>query len=158
MIKRRSFAILSLGIISVLLFSALAIAQTAADSPNMENLYGSWNVEVTTPDMTFPGLITFGAEGSVITDRPPVPGETTGHGTWVSRDDGTAAYTFVSLFGDEKGAYFGRTQAVGTLQYDADTDRWQGPFRFDGFNAEGEQDFSVSGTFVLTRIVVESLD
>jgi len=158
MTKRRSFVIWSLGIISVLLFSTLAIAPTAADSPHMEKLYGSWNVEVTSADTAFPGLITFGAEGSVITDRPPVPGETTGHGTWISRDDRTAAYTFVSLFGDEKGAYFGRTKTVGTLQYDADTDRWHGPFRFDGFDAKGKKDFSVSGTFVLTRIVVESLD
>ena len=160
MYSRRSVGMVVLGAYQHgVLALTLTQARTTAVSPDMESLYGSWNIEVTAPDLAFPALITFGADGSVISDRPPVRGETSGHGNWSSSDDGTVAYTFVSLFsGDDGGTYVGRTVTLGTLEYDADTDRWQGPFRFDGFDAEGGAGFSVSGTFVLTPIVVQSLD
>jgi hypothetical protein len=158
--KRRHWMILALGVGCILVVSALVMAQTSASSANMDQLYGSWHVEVTLPAQgaTFPALITFGAGGSVITDEPPSPGETSGHGNWTSAEDGTVSYTFVALFSGEEGAYAGGLKVVGTLQYDANTEGWQGPFKIDGFDADGQTTFSDTGTFVLTRIAVESLD
>ena len=157
---KRNVVILALGIVSVLLFSTFAIGGTAADSPNMEKLFGSWNAEVTVvaQNATFPALLTFGAEGSVIADEPPSPGETSGHGNWVSSGDGQAAYTFVALYSGEGGAYAGRLKVVGTLQYDASADTWQGPFKIGVFDADGQVTLSDQGTFNLTRIAVEPLD
>ena len=48
---------------------------------NQEKLVGSWNVAVTTPHQgSFPALLTFTADGSVIGTESPNPFESSGHG------------------------------------------------------------------------------
>jgi hypothetical protein len=124
-----------------------------------EKLCGSWNVEVTTPSQgTFPALLTFTADGNVISDESPSPFESSGHGNWSSRSDGEIAYTFVALFGGQEAKNTGKLKVVGTLQFNADTDSWDGPFKIDVFNANGQITVTDRGTFNLTRIAVESLD
>lgn|GEM_PF-6626464 len=83
----------------------------------MDNITGAWNVEATTNNQgqSFSGLITFFADGIMIANEPPGPGETTGHGNWISTGDDTIAYTFVSMVGDPGG----KLKVVGTLQYKA---------------------------------------
>ncbi len=159
---KRTFALSVLGLISVLLLAALAIAQTAqANASNLsEKLLGSWNVVVTTEvqGITFPALLTFSSDGGMIADEPPSPFETSGHGNWISAGRREVAYTFVSLIGSAEGPLSAKLKVVGTLQYDAGNDSWSGPFKIDVFDAGGKLSFTDHGTFSLTRIAVESLD
>jgi hypothetical protein len=158
--NKRSVVILALAIACILIFSNLFRDKTTADSSSMENVIGSWNAEATVEaaGATFPALLTFGVGGTVIADEPPLPGETSGHGNWISKSDDEVAFTFVALYGAEDAAYTGNLKVVGTLQYDSSADSWQGPFKIDVFDADGQMTFTDQGTFSLTRIAVESLD
>jgi hypothetical protein len=158
--NKDKFVLLVVGIISSLLFTAFAAAQTTDNIANMDKLFGSWNVRVTTVNqgITFPALLTLTADGSLIADEPPSPGETSGHGNWVRRGDGEAAYTFIALYSGEAGAYAGQLKVRGTLQFDAADNSWGGPFAIDVFDPNGEIVASDIGTFTLTRIEVEALD
>lgn len=162
--NRRNLIVLVI-LISTLVLAAFSLTQSAADSPNMEKLYGSWNVEVMTVNQpqadqshTFPALLTFGDEGTVIADEPSAPGETSGHGNWVGNDDGTVSYTFQALYSGDEGAYSGKLKVVGTLQYDSATDTWQGPFRIDIFDADDQVVAGDTGTFDMARMAVEALE
>jgi len=124
-----------------------------------ERLYGSWNVAVNTPDQgTFPALLTFSADGSVIGDESPLPFETSGHGNWVMRDDGEVALTFVALLGSQEGSNAGRIKFVGTLRFDGETAGWDGRFKVEITDLNGQVTFTDRGTHTLQRIAVESLD
>ena len=126
---------------------------------NQEKLLGSWNVAVSTPQQgTFPALLTFTADGSVIGAESPNPFESSGHGNWVSRASDQVAYTLVALFGSQEGKNTGKLKVVGTLQYDTGTASWQGPFKIEVVDASGQVSFADRGTFNLTRIAVEPLD
>ena len=124
-----------------------------------ENLVGSWSVAVTTTNQgTFPALLTFTSDGSVFGSESPSPFESSGHGNWVSRDDGKIAYTFLSLFGGSEGKNSGKLKVVGTLRQDGSSSGWHGPFKIEGYDANGGVTFDDRGTFTLTRIEVELLD
>ena len=124
-----------------------------------EKLYGSWNVAVATPDQgTFPALLTFGSDGSVIGDESPLPFETSGHGNWVMDDDGEVAFTFIALLGSQEGKNTGKIKVVGTLRFDASTSGWNGRFKVEVFDTSGQVTFTDRGTHTLTRIEIESLD
>jgi hypothetical protein len=126
---------------------------------NQKKLLGSWNVAVTTPNQgTFPALLTFIADGSVIGAESPNPFESSAHGSWVRNDQGEVAYTFVALFGSQEGKNTGKLKVVGTLQFDADTANWRGPFKIDVFDTSGQVTFADRGTVNLTHITVEPLD
>jgi hypothetical protein len=158
----RTIALSIVGLISALLLVTLAIAQTAQANPNSrsEKLLGSWNVVVTTEvqGITFPALLTFSDDGGMIADEPPSPFETSGHGNWVSAGRRDVAYTFVSLIGSAEGPLSSKLKVVGTLQYDAGSDNWSGPFKIDVFDANGQVIFTDHGTFSLARIAVEPLN
>jgi hypothetical protein len=162
MSTKRKFVMAALGVIASLLMAAVAMTQptqAGADNRN-EKLLGSWNVEVTTvaQGSTFPALLTFTADGSVIADEPPSPFETSGHGNWVKRGDHQVAYTFVSLIGSAEGPLSAKLKVVGTLTFDGQEHGWQGPFKIDVLDPDGTITFTDHGTFTLTRIEVESLD
>ena len=161
----RSKAILGLILVGMFLLVSAVLAQTSTSGANIDKLYGSWNVEVMTVNQPgadgshrFPALLTFGDEGSVITDEPPSLGETSGHGNWISNEDGSISYTFVGMFSDGQGAYTGKLKVVGTLQYDSAADTWKGPFKIDAFDADGKVVGSDTGTFDMARITVEMLE
>jgi len=158
--NKRMFLAVALGMITVVSIAWVAIAQAAGQSTNnrQEKLLGSWNVEAATPGQgTFPALLTFSADGSVIADESPNPFESSGHGNWDGREHGEIAYTFVALFGGQDGKNTGKLKVIGTLQFDARRDRWTGPFTIDVFDASGQVIFTDRGTFSLTRIAIESL-
>ena len=160
MSNKRALLLFMLGIVSSLIFAALATAQSNGSDTNADKLLGSWNTQVTVEGQgaTFPALLTFDAGGGMMADEPPAPGETSGHGNWVMGDDGGAALTFIALYSGEGSAYAGKLKVVGKLQYDASANTWQGPFKINAFDADDQETFSDTGTFELTRIVVESLD
>ena len=155
--QRKVFAIF-VALVSGLLFAAFAAAQTS--STDMDNLLGSWNAEVVVKIQaaTFPALLTFSPGGGLIADEPPGPGETSGHGNWVSTGESEIRFTFVSLFSGEGGAYAGKLKVVGTLKFDASSQTWSGPFKIDGVDAKDVATFSDTGTFDLTRIEIRSLE
>lgn len=124
-----------------------------------EKLYGSWKAAITTPDQgTFPALLTFSADGSVIADESPLPFETSGHGNWAMGDDGEVAFTFIALMGSQEGRNTGNIKVVGALQFDGEMAGWKGRFKVEVFDADGQVTFTDRGTHTLTRIPIESLD
>lgn len=124
-----------------------------------EKLYGSWNAAISTPDQgTFPALLTFSADGSVIADESPLPFETSGHGNWVMGDDGEVAFTFIALLGSQEGKNSGKIKVVGELQFDVETAGLKGRFKVEVFDTSGQVTFTDRGTHALTRIEIEALD
>jgi hypothetical protein len=160
MFHKRRVELSILGLISTLLFAALAIGpDVQAGNSRTAKLFGTWNAVVTTEGqgMTFPALLTFSSDGSMIADEPPSPFETSGHGNWVSAGHRQVAYTFVSLIGSAEGPVSATLKVVGTLRYDAGNDSWSGPFKIDVVAADGQVLLADRGTFSLTRLAVEPL-
>ena len=159
---RRTLVVSALGMIVALLLSALAIAQTAqADAKDRQvKPIGSWEVVVTAVGQgtTFPALLTFNDDGSMLADEPPSPFETSGHGNWISTGRRDVAYTFVALIGSAEGSLSVKLKVVGTLHFDSTNNTWSGPFKIDGFDPSGQVILSDHGTFSLTRIAVERLE
>jgi hypothetical protein len=159
---RRTFVASIAGMIAALLIAAVAIAQTteAGADNHQEKLLGSWNVEVTAvvQNVTFPALLTFTSDGNVIADEPPSPFETSGHGNWIKRGHREIAYTFVALVGSAEGPLTAKIKVVGTLQFDPSQGKWNGPFKADLTDPNGQPIFSEHGTFSLTRIAIERID
>jgi hypothetical protein len=162
MSNRRKLAALIFGMVIVLPISILAVAQIVQASPSSEaeNILGSWSVDATatTVPAGFPALLTFTADGAVLADEAPMPGETTGHGNWVRGSHGEVRYTFWALNADPNGVYAGKFKVVGTLQRDPGKQTWSGPFKITGYNPNNSKAYADTGTFKLTRIAVESLD
>ena len=161
----RSKAMLGLILVGMFLLVSAVLAQTSTSGANIDKLYGSWNVEVMTVNQPgadgshrFPALLTFGDEGSVITDEPPSLGETSGHGNWISDEDGSISYSFVGMFSDGQGAYTGKLKVVGS----SDLIPPQTLGRDDSgsmlFDADGKVVGGDTGTFDMARITVEMLE
>jgi hypothetical protein len=159
--NKRKLVMFVLGPISILLAAAFIVAPTTqvnADS-RLDKLLGSWEA-VTTVEIqnaTFPSLLTFTSDGSVIADEPPSPFETSGHGNWISTGPGQVAFTFMTLVGSAEGPLSLKYKVVGTLKLGSDKKSWLGPFKIDILDPNGQVIFTDHGTFNLTRIVVESL-
>jgi hypothetical protein len=126
----------------------------------MAKLVGAWQVETTVVNQgtTFPALLTFTSDGIVLADEPPSPFETTGHGAWAATGPDSADFTFVALIGSEEGPLSATIKVVGSLQYDALADTWNGPFKVRVVDASGAELLADDGTFDATRIKAESLD
>lgn len=158
MSNKIKFVIFTVIAISALFFAAYVTAQNSDTSADIEQLFGSWMVEVSTPSQgSFPALLTFTSDGSVISAESNSL-ESAGHGNWVINDDGEVAYTFIALFGNEDGENMGQLKVIGALQFDAETQSWSGPFSINVSDPSGAVVFSDEGTFTLVRIEVESLD
>lgn len=124
-------------------------------------LVGSWHVAVSTPTQgTFPALITFGAEGTVLSAESPGPFESAGHGNWITRDNGagSVAFTLVALLGSQESKPSGKLKVTSVIQPTPDGKGWHGPFKVEGVDASGQVTFTDRGDFQLTRIAIESLD
>jgi len=124
-------------------------------------LVGSWHVAVSTPSQgTFPALITFGADRTVLSSESPGPFESAGHGNWINCDDGagSVAFTLVALLGSQESKPNGRLKVTSVIQPTPDRKGWHGPFKVEGFDASGQVTFTDRGSFQLTRIAVESID
>ena len=103
-------------------------------------------------------LVSFLADGVLIASETPNSNLSTYHGAWVSRDDGSVAFTFAGLYGDKLGAYAGGLKVVSTLTYNASDDAWSGPFKVEATYPDGSLNYADRGTSVLRRIGVEPLD
>jgi hypothetical protein len=132
----------------------------ASAPPRLEELIGSWHAETTVlkQGATFPALLTFTGDGIVIADEPPSPFETSGHGNWVVTSPQAASFTFLALIGSKEGPLSATIKVVGTLQYDANTDTWNGPFKVQVVDADGKEVLADTGTFKATRIAIEKID
>jgi hypothetical protein len=49
-------------------------------------------------------------------------------------------------------------RSLAALKFDAQAERWRGPFKIDVLDPSGNVIFTDHGAFTLTRIAVESLD
>jgi hypothetical protein len=136
-------------------------AQQGNGISRLQKLTGAWNVQVELElfQVTFPALITFMSDGTMLTDEPPSPFETSGHGNWIATGPREAAFTFRALVGGGPDGQLSESyRIVGKLQYDAGADNWSGPFKIQGFDPDGNETFAYPGTFTGTRIAVETLD
>jgi hypothetical protein len=134
---------------------------SAAANHRLDKLAGGWSVEATTElqQITFPGLITFSADGSVLSSQLPtgMP-ETPGYGNWIATRPNEAAYTFVALFSNPDGSLAAKAKVVGNLHYNPRADTWRGPWKIHVFDADGNEFYTDSGMNNATRIAVEMLD
>lgn len=147
-----------------LTLSVAACVQPLAVAPpslqanqRLAKLVGSWQVETTVVQLavTFPALFTFTSDGILITDEPPTPFETSGHGNWVATGPATADFTFLALIGSAEGALSATLKVVGSLQYEGSNDTWAGPFTIQVTDATGTEILADQGTFKGTRIAIE---
>jgi hypothetical protein len=128
-------------------------------TPTSTALTGSWHVAVSTPTQgTFPALITFGAEGTVLSAESPGPFESAGHGNWIRHEDGSIAFTLIALLGSQESKLSGKLKVTSIIQPASAGQGWHGPFKVEGFDASGQVTFTDRGSFQLTRIAIESLD
>lgn len=140
----------------------------ASVNHRLDNLAGGWIVEATPETQPpFEGLITFNADGGLLSSAQPMGidfmgrplYETPGYGNWIATRPNQAAFTFVALYTDASGMSAGKGKVVGKLQYDPRTDTWSGPFRFEVRDASGTVlYFESRGTINAARIAVETLD
>ena len=159
--RKHKMVMFVVGLSSIMLLAAFIVApatQVNADNRS-DKLFGSWDAVVTTEiqGATFPALLTFTSDGSVITDEPPSPFETSGHGNWIKTGPGQVAYTFMTLVGSAEGPLSAKYKVVGTLKLGSDKESWSGPFKIDILDPNGQMIFTDHGTFSLTRIAVEPL-
>ena len=153
---RASFLIVPL----IVMLTTSAFTNTPDSGAALQRrLVGAWNVEGSTVNQgTFPVLMTFNSEGSVIASESPVGFESAGHGSWTTNTRGQVSYTFYSLLGSQDGVNTGKIKVVGTLKYDPKTNGWSGPFKVEVFDAGGQLVLADEGTFKLTPIPIESLN
>jgi len=133
----------------------------AAANHRLDRLAGAWFGPGTGGGQSFPGLITFSVDGSVLASAQPLGflAETPAHGKWVCTGPNQAAYTFVALFSNPDGSSAGTSKTVGRLQYNPRADTWSGPFEFYAFDPLGNEIISYPGDIIdATRIAVEMLD
>jgi hypothetical protein len=147
-------------VIAVLMIAAFTVALTgcATVDTGLQKLSGSWNVAVVSKlQGPFPGLLTFTADGGLIGDPPPIGTESTSHGNWLRTSPTAAEYTFVALITNDKRVVTANLKVVGTLDYDAASDSWSGPYKLTISALDGSVLASDGGTFRLTRVAVEKL-
>jgi hypothetical protein len=112
---------------------------------------GTWNVEVTPAgESTFPAIITFTSDGSVIETEAASP--STGQGAWKRVGDDRYAFGFTSFFVSATGEPDGHVVVRSVVTRDGDT--VSGPFTFTAYDAAGEVLQSGSGTATATRYEV----
>jgi hypothetical protein len=157
--NKLSKTLIVLAVIALLAVACSSQVVQAKDSNQEEKLLGSWQVKVTTPTQgTFPALLTFTTDGSLIADEPgSSPFETSGHGNWIGKSSEEIAYTFVALIGSTNGSLSATIKVVGTLKFDSGKDSWSGPFKIDVTDPSGQVMVSDRGIFNLTRIAVEAI-
>ncbi|MFN8491769.1 MAG: ester cyclase [Caldilineaceae bacterium] len=133
-------------------------AAKSDEKPHLEQLVGAWNIDATVPTLPpVPALLVFTSDGIVMGARPPLPFETPAYGNWISTGPQTAAFTFMTLTGSEKGPFSAKSKITGTVNYDPATDSWQGPNHLDVFDPSGTLVFSATGELSGTRIAVEPM-
>lgn len=119
---------------------------------------GSWMVTVTitagTPQPPFQALITYGAGGGLVeTD----PGNSPGHGSWVSTGANTFAFTFVNLTFDSTGNPTGTVKVREAATLSQGGDAYSGAGTVDQFDVNGKLITSRSLETQARRILVEPL-
>ena len=135
-----------------------APAPKAGDKPHLEKLVGAWTVEATSLHHSpVPAMLVFTSDGIVMGARPPHPFEPPALGNWVSTGPQTAAYTFVVVSGNEQGDFTSKIKVIGTVQYDAATDSWQGPNQAELTDPSGSTIFTDTGVISGTRLAIEPL-
>ena len=152
-----------LATVAIVVLAAFVVSQSGQAQSGASNrahrLVGAWSVEVNAEILgAFPALLSFTSDGILLTEDPPVPFETTGHGNWVATGPNEAAFTFLLLVGSEAGPLSATWKIIGKLQFDRQTDNWSGPVKILGFDPDGNEFFADRGTFRGTRIAIETLD
>jgi hypothetical protein len=108
---------------------------------------GTWNVEVT-PDgeSTFPAIVTFTSDGSVVATEADAP--TTGQGAWKRVDDDRYAFAFTSFIFSPTGEPGGHVVVRSVVTLDGNA--LSGPFAFTVYDAAGAVVQRGSGTATAT--------
>ncbi len=138
--------------LAVLAVPTVVLAQPDAsergDRARDARIVGTWNVEVT-PDgeSTFPAIVTFTSDGSVIETEAGSP--TTGQGAWRGVGDDRYAFAFTSFIVSPTGEPGGHVVVRSVVTLHGDTAN--GRFTLTVYDAAGEVLQSGSGTATATR-------
>jgi hypothetical protein len=138
--------------LAVLAVPAVVLAGTDTTDPGGHardaRIAGTWNVEVT-PDgeSTFPAILTFTSDGSVIETEAASP--TTGQGAWRRVGEDRYALAFTSFIVSPTGEPGGHVVVRSVVTLDGDA--ISGPFTFTVYDAAGEVLQSGSGSATATR-------
>jgi hypothetical protein len=114
------------------------------------------------PIGSFNDLLSVQRDGIVVESRRYVVSaspvgpliETTGHGAWKERDDGSFELFFRVIMERENGAQFGTDNIRLVVSHDHATDTLSGNFESEIKDLNGNVLMSFSGTYAATRITV----
>jgi hypothetical protein len=155
--NRTVLTVLVAGLIALeMTLAAVAVSRPEVDAKSSD-WTGSWNTEVTIASLrrSYPALVTFTSDGSVIADDASSPVEATGHGSWIKTGPNAGAFTYVFLIGSTEPGQWIKGKVSGALKYNARTDKWSGQFKVALVDQDGQVVHSDSGTMRGTRITVE---
>ncbi len=138
--------------LAVLAVPAVVLARTDTTDPGGHardaRIAGTWNVEVT-PDgeSTFPAIVTFTSDGSVVATEADSP--TTGQGAWKRVDDDRYAFGFTSFVVSPTGEPAGHVVVRSVVTFDGNAS--SGRFSFTIYDAAGAVVQRGGGTATATR-------
>jgi hypothetical protein len=127
---------------------------------NSKSLVGSWSAVITLMGDTFPGLFAFTRDGIVLQSDPPSSAElmSPGYGNWVPTGLSDAAFTFLYFSESVDNKLASTAKVKGVIHYDANKDSWEGTFKIDILDQNGNLVTTDPGKIIGTRIAVEMMD
>ena len=135
--NKRAFVVFVLGVMSVLLLAAFAVAQTTYATANTATggavapeLEGTWLATVTIPDgpPPFPSLVSYARGGAlIVTDSsvPPASGNVY-QGTWTKTGSHEFAFTFLGFQYDAQGVFSNYIRVHETIQLESGGSAYNG--------------------------------
>jgi len=145
-------------------------ADQVALSSKKPTIVGSWVLTVSVPgnappfdsfkalwSLTGDGLLIAAAQGDIA--PTPFPTSTSQHGAWAQTGGRKFAATFVSILYDgQTGDNLGSFRLRQSIVLNDAGDEWNGPFKVNVFDPDGNVVAVIDGTAHAKRIIVDPLD
>jgi hypothetical protein len=143
---------------------------SVSPSGKKSTIVGSWLLTVNIPDnappfdlfkalwcLTGDGILVASAQGDIT--PTPFPAATSAYGAWAQRGGRQFAASFISVLYDvQSGENMGSFKLRQTITLNDSGDEWNGPFKLNVFDPDGNVVAVVNGTAHAKRITVEPLD
>jgi hypothetical protein len=143
-----------------------ARAQDATPAAASGGFAGAWRLASETPSGASQGLLTLGADGTVIFSgrpaaptggEPPVAFISAGHGAWEQTGADTAAASFTVFIADGAGNFLWVVTDSVEMTLGPDGNAWRGPYSSTTADPSGNVLFIAPGTAEAKRITVQPL-
>ena len=150
--------------------SDLTAASSVSPSGKKPTIVGSWLLTVNVPDnappfdsfkglwcLTGDGILVSSAQGDIT--PTPFPSSTSQYGAWSQTDGRQFAATFVSILYDvQTGENMGSFKLRQKMTLNNAGDEWDGPFKLNVLDPDGNVVATLNGTIHAKRITVEPLE